>query len=73
MSCHFLAGDLPNRGIEPTSPALAGEFFTTVPPGKTTMLGTCFKIPHKTKNVCVLGGVVSRSLKYSQLLKPGEI
>ena len=29
-------GDLPDRGIEPTSlvsPALAGEFFTTVPPG----------------------------------------
>ena len=27
-------GDLPNPGIKPTSPALAGEFFTTVPPGK---------------------------------------
>ena len=29
-------GDLPNPGIEPTylaSPKLAGEFFTTVPPG----------------------------------------
>ena len=29
--------DLPNTGIEPTSlvfPALAGRFFTTVPPGK---------------------------------------
>ena len=29
-------GDLPNPGIEPTSsvsPALAGEFFTTAPPG----------------------------------------
>ena len=24
-------GDLPNTGIEPTSPALAGRFFTTVP------------------------------------------
>ena len=24
-------GDLPRTGIEPTSPALAGEFFTTVP------------------------------------------
>ena len=31
------AGDLPNPGIEPTSlasPALAGRFFTTEPPGK---------------------------------------
>ena len=27
-------GDLPKPGIEPTSPALAGTFFTTVPPGK---------------------------------------
>ena len=31
------SGDLPNSGIEPISlvtPALAGRFFTTVPPGK---------------------------------------
>ena len=27
-------GDLPNPGIEPVSPALAGEFLPTVPPGK---------------------------------------
>ena len=27
-------GDLPNSGIEPGSPALAGGFFTTEPPGK---------------------------------------
>ena len=27
-------GDLPNPGIEPESPALAGKFFTTAPPGK---------------------------------------
>ena len=33
-------GDLPNPGIEPTSPALAGAFFTTEPPGK----------PHKESN-----------------------
>ena len=29
-------GDLPNPGIEPVSPALAGIFFTTEPPGKLT-------------------------------------
>ena len=31
-------GDLPNPGVKPMSlapPALAGRFFTTVPPGKT--------------------------------------
>ena len=27
-------GDLPDPGIESASPALAGEFFTTEPPGK---------------------------------------
>ena len=27
-------GDSPDPGIQPTSPALAGRFFTTVPPGK---------------------------------------
>ena len=26
-------GDFPNLGIEPTSPALAGRFLTTEPPG----------------------------------------
>ena len=41
--------DLPNSGIEPTSlasPALAGEFFTTVPPGKQT--GRCW---HRNRNM----------------------
>ena len=27
-------GDLPDPGIEPASPALAGTVFTTEPPGK---------------------------------------
>ena len=27
-------GDIPKPGIEPSSPALAGGFFTTEPPGK---------------------------------------
>ena len=31
-------GDLPNQGIKPTSPAQAGGFFTTEPPGKPTLL-----------------------------------
>ena len=29
-------GDLPDSGIEPESPALAGRFFTIEPPGKAT-------------------------------------
>ena len=30
-------GSLPNLGIEPSSPALAGRFFTTEPPGKALL------------------------------------
>ena len=31
-------GDLPDPGIEPPSPASAGRFFTTEPPGKSRLL-----------------------------------
>ena len=32
--CHFFLQDyLPDPGVESTSPALAGRFFTTEPPG----------------------------------------
>ena len=35
VCCHFLLqGVLPHPGIEPVSPALAGGFFATEPPGK---------------------------------------
>ena len=36
-------GDLPDPGIQPTSPALAGGFLTTVPPGK----------PDYVKGICI--------------------
>ena len=36
MDCHFPSlGDLPYPGIERESPALAGRFLTTEPPGKS--------------------------------------
>ena len=41
-------GDLPNPGIKPSShvsPALAGRFFTTAPPGKPLSLFTIFFSP----------------------------
>ena len=34
VCCHF-PGDLPNLGIEPASPELAGRFFTNSSPGKS--------------------------------------
>ena len=33
-------GDLPNPGIQPVSPALAGGFFVAEPPGKPSNGGT---------------------------------
>ena len=47
-------GDLPDPGIKPTSPALAGEFFITEPPGKSQVEGeTRIK---KEQNGMVEGG-----------------
>ena len=39
-------GYLPNPGIEPMSPALAGGFFTTEPPGKPSLQGSPLQIEH---------------------------
>ena len=38
-------GDLPDSGIEPASPVLAGEFFTTEPPGEPEYMHTCIHTP----------------------------
>ena len=38
-------GDLPSPGTEPASPALAGGFFTTEPPGKSLMMDSGGLIP----------------------------
>ena len=35
------SGNLPDRGIKPTSPTLAGGFFTTEPPGKSQVHSRC--------------------------------
>ena len=41
-------GDLPDPGIKPLSPALAGEFFTTEPPGKPSNIETEMRINFNT-------------------------
>ena len=75
-------GDLPDPGIEPTSlesPALAGQFFTTVPPGKPGVLRlpegkenflihsiNCYIIPHSISNAeCQDGNDVLASIPSS--------
>ena len=51
MGCHFLLrGGLPNPGIEPMLPALAGGFFTTEPPGKPPQM-----VPSELLRDCFLG------------------
>ena len=39
-------GDLPNPGIQPSSPALIGRFFTTEPPGKPAHVYICYYYLH---------------------------
>ena len=43
-------GDLPSPRIEPASPASAGRFFTTEPPGKTEFLLMTSKYPTSWTN-----------------------
>ena len=43
------SGDLPNPGIEHVSPALAGGFFTTEPPGKACKEGA--RLGSKSKSI----------------------
>ena len=51
--------DLPRPGLEPVSPALAGRFSTTAPPGKPLQLsfdfhlhGISFSIPSLSVSIC---------------------
>ena len=39
--CHVLPGNLPDSGIEPTSPALVGRFFITGHPEKALTILYC--------------------------------
>ena len=47
------SGDLPNPGIKPEPPALAGRFFTTEPPGKPPYPIHCFYNPLFQRNFLI--------------------
>ena len=47
------SGDLPNPGIKPVSPALAGGFFTAEPPGSPFHLSLTQSLIHTTNNMTV--------------------
>ena len=43
-------GDLPNPGIEPTSPTLAGRFFIIETPGKPNILISCIHMKERAED-----------------------
>ena len=53
VGCHFLLqGFFPNPGIEPTSPALAGGFFTAEPPESPKFALDVVRCPLGEENKC---------------------
>ena len=52
-------GDLPDPGIKPVSPALAGKFFTIEPPGKT----------YRDNSTCLVAFVRIKGVNISRTLK----
>ena len=51
--------DLPGPGIKPVSPALAGGFFTTEPPGKPLLVGVV-NILYQAKEISLYSYFVKR-------------
>ena len=45
--------DLPGQGLEPMSPALAGGFLTTEPPGKSQEINFVNKV-WKLRHICIM-------------------
>ena len=62
--------DLPGPGLEPMSPALAGGFLTTAPPGKSLDTDSFLnkitvRLSHTTSNKDILSSLLKNSLKTS--------
>ena len=59
-------GDLPDPGMEPASPALVGQLFTTEPPGKP--LCVYLLLSRKViEFICFTQGSISRPFKNNHL------
>ena len=57
-------GDLPHSGIEPLSPALAGRFFTTEPPGKPlSLIHRCLFSTHTHKKTSHQDSLIAQLVK----------
>ena len=57
-------GDLPDSGIEPVSPELAGRFFTTGPPGKPLCIHRYAKIYDNFQDVY---GIIIKEVRSLEL------
>ena len=57
--------ELPDPGIEPASPALAGRFFTTEPPGKLYPL--CLSL-NNNLFICIFHWIYQITLKYTIII-----
>ena len=69
-------GVLPNPGIEPASPALAGKFFTTESPGKPFPLlvnDSIFHSVNKLKVFIIFNSCTSQLRSYTDFLPPKSI
>ena len=68
--------DLPRSGLEPVSPALAGRFSTTAPPGKPSLL-TSYSTEPFLRDVCVFIYFFTPNLKHGarqkQMLRNVEL
>ena len=50
-SCSVACGIFPDQGLEPVSPALAGRFSTTAPPGKPMMIAFKLGVGEQAENI----------------------
>ena len=73
-----IPGDLPDPGIEPISPALAGRFLTTAPPGTPGLTDTIYSIQNGlpwyqlVKNPPAMRETWARSLGWEDPLEKGK-
>ena len=68
----FLSQDLPNPRIEPESPALAGRFFSTDPPGKPMLYIKTLLFIHYKCNSLHLPTLNTQSIPLSSPLPVGN-
>ena len=65
--------DLPDQGTEPTSPTLAGRFFTTEPPGKLMGAGRVTSFGQEGRLLIKIGLETGRARKHICRVRPEDL